>query len=103
MPRLHDPKILIVTALGLSGIFRMTMIDREKSGQRSTTGRQSPVKSADSAFRSRSTREPGYETDLVALVSNASMVPIPLRLIIGYGFMQHGFAKLSRGARPGGL
>jgi putative oxidoreductase len=23
--------------------------------------------------------------------------PIPLRLIIGYGFMQHGFAKLSRG------
>jgi putative oxidoreductase len=24
--------------------------------------------------------------------------PIPLRLIVGYGFMQHGFAKLSRGA-----
>ncbi|HTB13135.1 MAG TPA: DoxX family protein [Bryobacteraceae bacterium] len=23
--------------------------------------------------------------------------PIPLRLIIGFGFMQHGFAKLSRG------
>src|ERR1700747_1896181 len=23
--------------------------------------------------------------------------PIPLRLILGYGFMQHGFAKLSRG------
>ena len=23
--------------------------------------------------------------------------PIPLRLIVGYGFMQHGFAKLSRG------
>jgi putative oxidoreductase len=23
--------------------------------------------------------------------------PIPLRLIIGYGFMQHGFAKLSKG------
>ena len=24
--------------------------------------------------------------------------PIPLRLIVGYGFMQHGYAKLSRGA-----
>src|SRR5215813_1243740 len=23
--------------------------------------------------------------------------PIPLRLIVGYGFMQHGFSKLSRG------
>src|ERR1700743_801529 len=23
--------------------------------------------------------------------------PIPLRLLVGYGFMQHGFAKLSRG------
>ena len=23
--------------------------------------------------------------------------PIPLRLIVGYGFMEHGFAKLSRG------
>jgi putative oxidoreductase len=23
--------------------------------------------------------------------------PVPLRLIVGYGFMQHGFAKLSRG------
>ena len=24
--------------------------------------------------------------------------PIPLRLIVGYGFMQHGFAKLAKGA-----
>jgi len=23
--------------------------------------------------------------------------PIPLRLIVGYGFMEHGFAKLSKG------
>ena len=23
--------------------------------------------------------------------------PIPLRLIVGYGFMEHGFAKLARG------
>jgi putative oxidoreductase len=35
-----------------------------------------------------------------ALLSRASVVrwaPIPLRLIVGYGFMQHGFAKLSKG------
>lgn len=29
--------------------------------------------------------------------SVAAWAPIPLRLIVGYGFMQHGFAKLSRG------
>lgn len=27
----------------------------------------------------------------------ARWTPIPLRLIVGYGFMQHGFAKLARG------
>ena len=27
----------------------------------------------------------------------AAWAPIPLRLIVGYGFMEHGFAKLSRG------
>ena len=29
--------------------------------------------------------------------SVAVWAPIPLRLIVGYGFMEHGFAKLSRG------
>ena len=29
--------------------------------------------------------------------SVAHWAPIPLRLIVGYGFMQHGFAKLSQG------
>lgn len=29
--------------------------------------------------------------------SLARWAPIPLRLIVGYGFMQHGFAKLARG------
>jgi putative oxidoreductase len=29
--------------------------------------------------------------------SIAIWAPIPLRLIVGYGFMEHGFAKLSRG------
>ena len=27
----------------------------------------------------------------------ARWAPVPLRLIVGYGFMQHGFAKMSRG------
>jgi putative oxidoreductase len=29
--------------------------------------------------------------------SVAVWAPVPLRLIVGYGFMEHGFAKLSRG------
>jgi putative oxidoreductase len=29
--------------------------------------------------------------------SAARWAPIPLRLMVGYGFMQHGFAKLSKG------
>jgi putative oxidoreductase len=28
----------------------------------------------------------------------ATWAPLPLRLIVGYGFMEHGFAKLARGA-----
>lgn len=28
---------------------------------------------------------------------SAVWMPIPLRLIVGYGFMEHGFAKLSKG------
>jgi putative oxidoreductase len=34
---------------------------------------------------------------LKPLTRLADWAPIPLRLIVGYGFMQHGFAKLSRG------
>ncbi len=29
----------------------------------------------------------------------ARWAPIPLRLIVGYGFMEHGFAKLSKGPK----
>jgi putative oxidoreductase len=38
-------------------------------------------------------------TRLVSLQQSslARWAPIPLRLIVGYGFMEHGFAKLSRG------
>jgi putative oxidoreductase len=37
---------------------------------------------------------------LIAAVSQplaSRWAPIPIRLMVGYGFMQHGFAKLSRG------
>ena len=34
---------------------------------------------------------------LLAKPSVAVWAPIPLRLMVGYGFMEHGFAKLSRG------
>src|SRR6201981_1099967 len=33
----------------------------------------------------------------LARPSVAVWAPIPLRLIVGYGFMEHGFAKLSKG------
>jgi putative oxidoreductase len=39
-------------------------------------------------------------TNCSAFLHRASLArwaPIPLRLIVGYGFMQHGFAKLSKG------
>ena len=35
--------------------------------------------------------------DLISRSSLARWAPIPLRLIVGYGFMEHGFAKLARG------
>ena len=35
--------------------------------------------------------------DLISRSPIARWAPVPLRLIVGYGFMEHGFAKLSRG------
>ena len=35
--------------------------------------------------------------DLISRSQIAHWAPIPLRLIVGYGFMEHGFAKLARG------
>jgi putative oxidoreductase len=36
--------------------------------------------------------------DLLGRLPSARWAPIPLRLIVGYGFMEHGFAKLARGS-----
>jgi putative oxidoreductase len=38
-----------------------------------------------------------FSLKLLTRIPMARWSPIPLRLIVGYGFMQHGFAKLSRG------
>ena len=35
--------------------------------------------------------------DLISRSQMARWAPVPLRLIVGYGFMEHGFAKLARG------
>jgi putative oxidoreductase len=35
--------------------------------------------------------------DLISRSAAARWAPVPLRLIVGYGFMEHGFAKLARG------
>src|SRR5580704_4772854 len=35
--------------------------------------------------------------DLISGSPIARWAPLPLRLIVGYGFIEHGFAKLSRG------
>src|SRR5215467_6774506 len=47
-----------------------------------------------------STRSPMWRDLSIDLISRspiARWAPVPLRLIVGYGFMQHGFAKLARG------
>src|SRR6266446_2976731 len=38
-----------------------------------------------------------FPIDLISRSTIARWAPIPLRLIVGYGFMEHGFAKLARG------
>src|SRR5215831_8640713 len=45
-------------------------------------------------------RSPMWRDLLIDLISRspiARWAPVPLRLIVGYGFMEHGFAKLARG------
>src|SRR5215469_11097180 len=45
-------------------------------------------------------RSPTWRDLPIDLISRSPIVrwaPVPLRLIVGYGFMEHGFAKLARG------
>jgi putative oxidoreductase len=35
--------------------------------------------------------------DVISRSAIANWAPVSLRLIVGYGFMEHGFAKLARG------
>jgi putative oxidoreductase len=48
-------------------------------------------------IRSRSPLWRDLPIDLFSKSPIARWAPIPLRLIVGYGFMEHGFAKLARG------
>jgi putative oxidoreductase len=45
-------------------------------------------------------RSPTWRDLPIVLISRSAIAhwaPVPLRLIVGYGFMEHGFAKLARG------
>ena len=44
------------------------------------------------------TRARDVPLDLSSRFPIARWAPLPLRLIVGFGFMQHGFSKLSRGS-----
>jgi len=50
-----------------------------------------------SYIRRRSPRWRDLPIDLISRTPIARWAPVPLRLIVGYGFMEHGFAKLARG------
>ena len=50
-----------------------------------------------SYIRRRSPTWRDLPIDLISRSPIARWAPVPLRLIVGYGFMEHGFAKLARG------
>jgi putative oxidoreductase len=50
-----------------------------------------------SYFRGRSPVWRDLPIDLLSRSPIARWAPVPLRLIVGYGFMEHGLAKLARG------
>ena len=50
-----------------------------------------------SYIRRRSPAWRDFPIDLISRSPIARWAPVPLRLIVGYGFMEHGFAKLARG------
>src|SRR5215813_2224162 len=50
-----------------------------------------------SRIRGRSPMWRDLAIDLISRSRIARWAPLPLRLIVGYGFMEHGFAKVARG------
>src|SRR5437764_12915480 len=50
-----------------------------------------------SYIRRRSPTWRDFPIDLISRSPIARWAPVPPRLIVGYGFMEHGFAKLARG------
>src|SRR5437762_8186323 len=50
-----------------------------------------------SYIRRRSPMWRDLPIDLISRSPIARWAPVPLRLIVGYGFIEHGFAKLARG------
>jgi putative oxidoreductase len=50
-----------------------------------------------SYIRRGSPRWRDFPIDLISRSPISRWAPVPLRLIVGYGFMEHGFAKLARG------
>jgi putative oxidoreductase len=53
--------------------------------------------------RASSERENSSRSTFLNRPCVARWAPIPLRLIVGYGFIQHGFAKLSKGPEAFGV
>src|SRR6516162_6657423 len=49
------------------------------------------------SYKARSLTWRDLPIDLISRSTIARWAPIPLRLIVGYGFIEHGFAKLTRG------
>jgi putative oxidoreductase len=54
------------------------------------------MKSRQSDERTEQLRDVPFQS--LSRIPIARWAPIPLRLIVGYGFMEHGFAKLARGS-----
>src|SRR5262249_53708238 len=67
------------------------------AGRSVFTGESFPVMEVIRYVRRRSQMWRDLTTDLISRSPIARWTPVPLRLIVGYGFMEHGLAKLARG------
>src|SRR5512138_1966859 len=73
------------------GVRGSVSLDDPRAGGRSTAGRRI---AASGGGRARATRLP--RTQRMNKLATASTL-LPLRLMVGFGFAAHGYAKLSRG------